>query len=413
MWWTRGKPFAAAAVKVAYLVNQYPKVSHSFIRREIAGLEACGVEVARFSVRSCAEELVDPADLAERQQTRYILAAGGLGLLAGVVRSLVAAPLAWFRTLALAVRVGWGSERGVAIHAIYFAEACLLRGWLAAAAVEHLHSHFGTNATTVAMLCRALGGPPYSFTVHGPEEFDKVEAIALPEKIARAAFVVAISSFGRSQLWRWCPYDQWSKIAIVRCGLDRDFLHAEPVPVPERPRWVCVGRLSEQKGHFLLLDALAQLAREGRDFEIGLVGDGELRAQVEAQIARYDLQARVRILGWAPSAAVREQIAASQLLVLPSFAEGLPVVLMEALALTRPAVSTYVAGIPELIEPGKTGWLVPAGSQEALTAALREASDTPRDRLWQMGKAGRERVAAVHDAAREAAKLAALFRGKA
>src|SRR5439155_26884638 len=208
--------------------------------------------------------------------------------------------------------------------------------------------------------------------VHGPEEFDHPEALALDEKIEHAAFVVAVSSFGRSQLYRWCPPAQWGKIRVVHCGVDASFLGGDPVPVPDVPRVVCVGRLAEQKGQILLLRALAVLAAEGITCELVLAGDGPLRPAIEAETARLRLAGCVRITGWLDGAAVRREIESARGLVLPSFAEGLPVVLMEALALGRPVVSTFVAGIPELVRDGVHGWLVPAGDVDALAGAVGE-----------------------------------------
>jgi glycosyltransferase involved in cell wall biosynthesis len=259
------------------------------------------------------------------------------------------------------------------------------------------------------MLCHALGGPPYSFTVHGPEEFDKATAIALEEKIKRAAFVVAISSFGKSQLYRWCDRNQWSKIHEIHCGVDDLFLKQPHIPVPDQPRLVCIGRLCEQKGHLLLVEAAGRLGAEGLTFRLVLVGDGPLRTQIQAMIAQLGLQDHIEITGWASNSEVQQHILASRAMVLPSFAEGLPVVVMEALALSRPVISTYVAGIPELVEPDTCGWLVPPGSVEALTAAMRAALQLPVEKLEQMGRAGAERVAQRHDAALEASKLAVLF----
>lgn len=396
-------------MKVAYLVNQYPKVSHSFIRREIEGLESCGVTVVRYAIRTCDGELVDEADQLELHKTRVLLSGGAVSLLLALCRVALSRPQQFIEALRLALQVGWGSERGILLHLAYLAEACILWGWLAEDGIERVHAHFGTNSTTVAMLCRVLGGVPYSFTVHGPEEFDKVRAIGLPEKIARAAFVVAVSSFGRSQLYRWCDARQWSKIHVVHCGVDASFFAQPPVPVPETPQLVCVGRLSEQKGHLLLVEAARRLAREGLAFKLILVGDGELRPDIEAALSRWDLAERIEITGWASSAEVRRQLLAARALVLPSFAEGLPVVIMEALALGRPVVSTYVAGIPELVEPGVCGWLVPPGSTEDLVDALRSVLQATPEVLAQMGRAGAERVARQHDAALEARKLAVLF----
>lgn len=394
---------------IAYLVNQYPKVSHSFIRREIAGLEACGLQVARFSIRSCSSELVDEVDKLEQEKTRVVLGIGKVGLLFALLGSFVTRPIRALVALGLMFQVGWHSERGILRHFAYLAEACVLLRWFSELGISHVHAHFGTNSTTVAMLCHALGGPPYSFTVHGPEEFDKVFEISLTEKINRAAFVVAVSSFGKSQLYRWCSSDQWSKIHVVHCGVDQLFLNQPHVPIPDQPRMCCVGRLSEQKGHLLLVEAARRLAAEGKAFKLVFVGDGPLRTNIETLITLYSLQDHIEITGWASNTEVQQQILASRALVLSSFAEGLPVVIMEALALERPVLSTYVAGIPELVEPERSGWLVPPGSVEALTDAMRAVLSAPVETLEQMGRVGAQRVAQQHDAAREASILAALF----
>ncbi len=395
---------------IAYLVNQYPKVSHSFIRREILGLEGCGIKVARFAIRCSESELVDEADKLELTKTRFVLGIGKVGLLISLLRVFITKPVLFFQALWLALKIGWGSDRGVLLHLAYLAEACVVLIWCLDDKISHIHAHFGTNSTAVAMLCHQLGGPPYSFTVHGPEEFDKAKGIALPEKIKRSAFVVAISSFGRSQLYRWCSLEDWSKIHVIHCGVDEIFFQENLTPVPDLPQLVCVGRLSEQKGHLLLIEAAGKLAAEGWQFKLVLVGDGPLRSQIESRIIQLGLLNHIKITGWASNAEVKQEILLSRALVLPSFAEGLPVVIMEALALGRPVLSTYVAGIPELVEPGVCGWLIPPGSVEALTDAMRKILQLPVADLVQMGKTGFERVAQQHDAAIEAGKLAALFR---
>ncbi len=401
---------AARPTRIAYLVNQYPKGSHTFIRREIVGLEAQGVEVERFSVRSMEGRLVDAADLAERERTHVLLEAGLVGLLGATLACAASRPLAFARALRLAASVGWRSDRGLARHAIYLMEACLLLRELRARGADHVHAHFGTNPATVAMLCRALGGPPFSFTVHGPEEFDKPDLLALSQKIDRAEFVASVSSFGRSQLYRRCAPERWRKVQVVHCGVDASFLEAPHVPVPDVPRLACVGRLCEQKGQLLLLEAAARLAREGRDFQLVLVGDGELRPEVEARIAQDGLEGCVEITGWASGERVRQELLGARAMVLPSFAEGLPVVIMEALALGRPVLSTYVAGIPELVTP-ECGWLIPAGSIDALVDAMREVLLATPAKLDEMGCVGRERVRVRHDAERIVARLGDLFRG--
>lgn len=392
-------------MKIAYLVNQYPRGSHTFIRREIAALEARGTEVSRYTIRGTKEELSDPADRAEQLRTRSVLKGGAMGLLMALIACTLRHPLKLARALRLAVQVGWTSERGLIKHLAYLGEACVLLGWMREDPPDHLHAHFGTNATTVAMLLHLLGGPNYSFTAHGPEEFDKPGLISLGEKVLRARCVFAISNFGRSQLYRQVPRSHWDKIHIMRCGVDAQFLAGGPSPVSETGRLISVGRLNEQKGQLLLVDAVAELAKRGRDFELVLVGDGEMRPTLEARISALGISDRVTITGWATNAEVKEYLQGGRALILPSFAEGLPVVIMEALALGRPVLSTYVAGIPELVEPGKCGWLVPAGALPPLVDAMEKVLQTPVEQLSEMGAEGHRRVLEFHDASKNAQAL--------
>lgn len=398
-------------MRIAYFVNQYPKVSHSFIRREIQALEALGNEVSRYSLRGWADDLVDADDLSERGKTSYLLRAGLLGLLLSTLVVLVSAPAAFVRALGLALRTARGSDRPWPFHLIYLAEACRLLRCLRSAPVEHMHAHFGTNSAEVVMLAHALGGPGYSFTVHGPEEFDKPQALHLKEKIEHARFVVAISSYGRSQLFRWVDYSQWGKVKVVHCGLEKAFHSVAPVPVPAAGRLVCIGRLCEQKGQLLLVEAARHLAEKNLDFELVLAGDGEMRPEVERLIALYQLQGKVRITGWISAEQVRDELLAARGMVLASFAEGLPVVIMEAMALRRPVLTTYVAGIPELVQEGVTGWLFPAGSVEALVDAMTKCLESDAASLQAMGDAAYQRVLVRHDIETEAAKLAGYFAG--
>jgi len=225
--------------------------------------------------------------------------------------------------------------------------------------------------------------------------------------------VAAISAYGRSQLFRWVDHAHWSKVKVVHCGLEQAFHNVPAVAVPSAPRLVCVGRLCEQKGQLLLLEAARILAARGVAFEIVLAGDGEMREQIEALIAQYQLQAQVRITGWISSDQVRAEILAARAMVLPSFAEGLPVVIMEAMALRRPVLTTYVAGIPELVRQGENGWLFPAGDVDELAAALADCLAQPADVLQRMGEAAYQRVLERHDIDTEATKLAHLFRAQA
>ncbi|MCU9837687.1 glycosyltransferase family 4 protein [Ruegeria sp. WL0004] len=394
---------------IAYVLNTYPLPSHSFIRREVQALERQGVSVLRLAMRRATAPLVDARDRAEAERTEYVLDRGALGLGAALLRRFLAAPGRGFAALRLALRCGGASPAGRLRHLIYLGEAAHVAECCRAAGVTHLHAHFGTNSATVAMLAEALGGPGYSFTVHGPEEFDAPAALSLPEKLARARFAVGVSQFGRSQLCRWTAFAGWDRLRVVHCGIE-PAAFADPVPVPGGPlRLVAVGRFVEQKGQMILLQAMARLVRTHPQAHLDLVGDGEMRGDLERAISGLGLGGNVTLTGWLDQEGVRAALDAAQALVMPSFAEGLPMVVMEAMAAARPVVATYVAGTPELVRPGKTGWLVPAGDVAALADALAELAETGQERLDQMGLSGRARVLERHDIDSEAAKLAGYF----
>ncbi len=397
-------------MKLAYVLNTYPQGSHTFIRRELQALERRGVTVLRFAMRKAEGRLADPADQAEQDKTEHVLEQGGFALLRTITRQIAKAPGKALQSIGLAWRTGRRSEQGVLRHVIYFAEACYLAVRLGDEDVEHIHAHFGTNAAAVAMLTSALTGIPYSFTVHGPEEFDHPQALDLAEKMRRAAFTVAISQFGRSQLCRWAAPAVWDRIRVVHCGIVPDDI-PDPVPLPEQGiRLVCIGRFVEQKGHLTLIEAMARVRDDVPDIHLTLVGDGEMRAQIEAAVRQAGLGPCVSFAGWLDGGGVLAELSRAHALVMPSFAEGLPVVIMEAMASARPVIATYIAGIPELVQPGETGWLVPAGDAQALAEAITDLARTPRDRLRAMGQAGRARVLQRHDIGAETERLHALFR---
>jgi glycosyltransferase involved in cell wall biosynthesis len=233
--------------------------------------------------------------------------------------------------------------------------------------------------------------------------------IHLAEKVKRASFVVTVCSYVRGQIFRIMQPHEWHKVKVVRCGVDPAFAAVNsPVPADSH-RLVCVGRLSEEKGQVFLVKALVALVKEGRKFELVLVGDGDHRKQIEQLIADANLAGYVTITGWATTEEVRQEILKARALILPSFAEGLPIVIIEAMLLGRPVLSTYVAGIPELVVNGETGWLFPAASEEGMLSAVRACLDAPIDELQAMGIAGRERALRYHRVDDQADALSTLF----
>ena len=400
-------------MKIAYLINTYPRASHSFIRREVQALERLGCDIHRFAMRSAHAELVDPADIAEDARTEHVLKSGVWGVAKVALGWMARRPRRSLSALRLAWRCGArGNDR--LRHLIYLAEGAVIARRCYDLRIPHVHAHFGTNSTTVAMLAQALGGPSFSFTTHGPEEFDAPVALSLTAKLHRATFAVAISSYGRSQLCRWAALPDWPRIHVVHCGIE-PWRFPEPGPLPTSgPHLVAIGRLAEQKGFPLLIEAVAQAAPHLPGLHLTLVGDGPLRADLQARVAHLGLQNHITFAGWQDEAGVRTALAASTALILPSFAEGLPVVVMEAMAAGRPIIATAIAGVPELVTPD-TGWLVPAGDAQALAGAIATLATTPIDALTQMGHAARTRVLARHDIDTEAEKLMTLFasRGRA
>lgn len=396
-------------MKVCYFVSEYPAVSHTFIRREIVEIERQGLDVTRVSVKRDKLKLVDPADLDERDRTRYLLDASPFEFVRSLIEALAFRPIRLFSAAFSAARMTRKSCRPPIMHFIYLAEAILLSRWLISEGIGHMHSHFGTNGAEVVMLAKILTGIPYSFTVHGPDEFDRAEYMGLPAKVKHAAFVCAVSWFTKSQICRWIDPSEWAKIKIVRCGLDAAFT-ATPLARPlSKNHLVCIGRLSQQKGQIILLDALARLVKKGVPVRMTLAGDGHLAPKLRRHIEELGLGNHVEMPGWLTNAEIRTHILEARAVVLPSFAEGLPVVLMEALALRRPVITTLVAGIPELVADGFCGWLVPPGSDERLADAIESCLNASDLQIQAMGEVGRIRVLEMHDIGRECAKLASLF----
>lgn len=372
-------------------------------------MERQGFEVQRIALRGWSESLPDAEDRQEQEKTQYVLRSGLRGLLAPWLLGLLRSPLKMYAALCLAIRVSRQTDGRLLHHLVCVAEASRILIWIVRSRARHLHAHFGTNSAEIAMQIRVLGGPPFSFTVHGPEEF--LAPLGLEDKVRRSAFVVAISSFGRSQLYLRTAAALWPKIRVVHCGLEPSF-HSVVASTPiSSSRLVCVGRLCEAKGQLLLIDAIAQLKQRGVHVDLVLAGDGPMRGEIEKRVREFGLQDRVRITGWISGDRVREEILAARGMVLPSFAEGLPVVIMEALALRRPVITTYIGGIPELVKAGENGWLIPAGSICALTAAMEDCLLRSTDDIQRMGDAGRSIVIERHSIDIEVGKLANHIRG--
>lgn len=379
---------------LAYLLSSYPMTSTTFIRREIAAHEDDGVPVIRYAVRPWDVPLVDTADIEEARRTTYILSGNLPGLAMALVAMLATRPGRALAGMAGAWRLWRGARDGLVRHAAYFLQAAYLTSRMRRDGVTHLHTHFAANATAVAMLARLMGGPAYSFTVHGPHDLFDAPLLSVREKATRAKAVVAITSYCRSQLRMHVAPADWGRIHVVGCGVFTEEFPLTP-PAPNQTL-LCVGRLCPEKGQAALPGVVARLVCDFPDIEVQLVGDGPDRSVIEAGIRAHGVEKHLRVLGWKDTREIVALLGRARALLLPSYAEGLPVVIMEALASGRPVISTYIAGIPELVDAG-CGWLAPASDDIALGAAIAAALSADPGTLRALGEEGRARVEARHD----------------
>jgi glycosyltransferase involved in cell wall biosynthesis len=397
-------------VRHAWLVSRYPALSHSFIRREVQELRRRGVEIDTFTIRRPPDaELLHPEDRAESAATCAILPAPPLALAGALAWALVTKPLRLLRTSARAFEGGPRGARGMLWRLFWLIEALWLARELERRSIGHLHVHFADAGAEVGRLAAALLAIPWSLTLHGFADLSGDSVQALARLLASARFAACISEFTRTQVARAIPAALATRLHVVRCGLAVAAI--EPTPAaPHAPplRLLSVGRLAPEKGQLLLVDAFADALAAGLDAELELVGEGGERAKLEARVAARGVAGRFRLAGAKGEADVAAAYVRCDAFVLSSLKEGIPVVLMEAMARGRPVVAPRVGGIPELVEAGTSGLLFEPGDGKGLAAALLEiARDSGR--RARMGAAGRARVAAVHSIERTIAPLLALL----
>jgi colanic acid/amylovoran biosynthesis glycosyltransferase len=411
------RPVTRTAAKIAYLCSEYPAISHTFVLREVEALRRLGAEIATFSIRRTpAERQLAEADRRAAETTKAILPAGPARLLATHLRLFAKRPAGYLAGLAFALRLARPGLRGHLWQLFYFAEAGLLLRACAHQEIRHVHVHLANPASDVAMLTARLGNAiepgrrwSWSFTMHGPTEFFDVHRSRLAEKVEDARFVVCISDFARSQLMTLCGPDAWERLHVVHMGIPvADFTRAAPAPAGSRPMILYIGRLVPEKGQTVLLDAVAELARRGCEAEVTLAGGGDLQPALERLAAERGIADRVSFLGAVGQDRLHDLYGRAAVFCLPSFAEGVPVVLMEAMAMEVPVVSTRIAGISELIAHGEEGMLVAPGRADQLADTL-ESLVSDRQRRRELGRRGREKVLREFDAERCAEQLLGLF----
>ena len=393
---------------IAYLTGEYPRATDTFIQREVAAIRAQGHEVITTTIRATdAAHHVGPEQKAEFATTFQVVTATKNVFRLGKahVATFAKNPKGWLSALALAWRTKPAGIKAGLWQFFYFLEAGVLAHYLKEKGVVHLHNHFADSSCSVAMLTSAMSGIPFSFTMHGPGIFFEPMHWRIDEKISRAAFVACISHFCRSQGMLFSESKHWDRLKIVHCGVDPEKYKKDPNRAYAK-RLLFVGRLDAVKGVPLLLESIADLYVEHQDVELTVVGDGPARVDLEKKA--QSLGANIRFLGYQSQQEVAQILTQTDILVLPSFAEGVPVVLMEAMAAGLPVVTTQVGGIGELVKDGASGFICPPGDRNALTMRISQLLSDP-DLCAKMGEIGQAKVAADFSSADEAAWLGQLI----
>ena len=396
---------------MAYLVSQYPAISHTFILREVLALRQLGFEISVASINSADRP---PAGMTkeekqETERTLYVKRVPVLRLLACHLRQLLRSPSRYFAALFFALRSGGCDLRGVAYGFFYFAEAAVIAEWMRTLGLNHLHVHFATPASAVGLIVSRLSGCGLSITVHGPDEFYDVSRYRLAEKIAGASFLCAIGNFARSQLMKLSPVEHWSKFEVTPLGVDtasfsrQHRYHEAPFEI------LCIGRLVPAKGQHILISAVRELADRGRQVRLRFVGDGPDRQSLERQACAQCVDDLIVFEGSVNQDRIRDFYNRADAFVLPSFAEGIPVVLMEAMAMQLPCVTTRITGIPELIRDGIDGLLVVPSDEGELADAIERLIADPELRC-SLACAGRKRVVERYNLSTNIRRLAEVFR---
>lgn len=396
---------------VCYLVSQYPKRSMVFILREVLQLRRIGLrlDIASINPPDRPPEQLTEEERSESARTYYVKRHGPRGAVAAHLALLRGDFRAYWRGVGLACRLGSLDPKRLLRNFGYFTEALMVGAWMRRIDQRHLHAHLGGPSATVGLYVKQIFGYGFSITVHGPDEFFDAEGQYLAQKVAAADFICCISSYGQSQLMRVSPYSQWKKLLVVRLGIDPDLFLSRSLPrTSDCVEILCVGRLTPAKGQHLLIDAVARLLEMGRQVRLRLAGAGQDESALRQHAAHLAHPESILFEGGVSPDRIRTLYEAADIFCLPSFAEGIPVALMEAMAMELPCVSTTVAGIPELITDGINGLLVPPSDLKALVAALAKLIDNA-DLRTRLARKGRERVLEDYDLHRNVAELANVF----
>jgi colanic acid/amylovoran biosynthesis glycosyltransferase len=396
--------------KLIYFCSEFPGISHTFIFREIEMLIENGFEILTASVNLPHHlEKMSGREQTLSAQTVYLKKAPFSEIARAIFVGFFRSPLKMVAMAHGAVTLTLIKGPKSLKKALgYFIEAVLLVNAAQKQKVRHVHVHFANPAATVALIASRSGAFQYSLSIHGPDVFYNTETNLLTEKVVEATFVRCISHYCRSQLCRLIPFEDWPKLTIVRCGVDPGVFTPRPVPGNKIPQLLCVGRLTRNKGQHILIEACTRLKDSATPFHVTFVGDGEDRASLERQVSISGLEKEVTFTGAMGQDGVKAIYRTADLFILPSFAEGVPVVLMEAMAMEIPVISTCINGIPELIDSGDNGILVSPGDAEALFLKIKLLIEEPLLRA-RMGQQARRKVEEAYNLSTNCNQLVSLF----
>jgi colanic acid/amylovoran biosynthesis glycosyltransferase len=402
----------ALPLHIGYLVSRYPAISHTFIMREVLGLMSHGIQIEVASInppdRASAELTAE-----ERQEAAKTFCVKGIslpGVLAINALHLLRYPNRYARAMSFAFQLARSDVSRFFRCLFYLAEAALLAKWMRDCKIRHLHVHFATPAATVALLLARLAPIEFSLTVHGPDEFYDVPGYHLAKKIADAKFICTIGLYARSQLMKISPVEQWEKFEVAPLGVDPHIFKPRPFrSKPDPFEVLCVGRLVPAKGQHILLKAVARLVQGGRNILLRVVGDGPDRGSLEQEARSLGMETAIRFEGSVNQDRIREFYGTADTFALASFAEGIPVVLMEAMAMEIPCVTTWITGIPELIRDGVDGLMVAPSDIDGLGISIARLMDDVHLRRT-IGEAGRNRIIEKFGLAKNVGYLADVFR---
>jgi glycosyltransferase involved in cell wall biosynthesis len=400
-------------VKIAYITSRFPKLTETFVLYEVVAMDRQGIETTLFPLLATRQKVVHPEAESMRDRIRFHPFVSP-DVLAACWRYAVKRPRAFWGSLREVLRGTWGSPNFFLGALGIFPKAARMASEMEANGVTHVHAHFANHPTVAALIVHRLTGIPFSFTAHGHDIH--VERRMLREKIAAAAFAVMISEYNRRFVLEECPGTDPAKLHVLHCGADTDLFAPGPrSDVPGTLSLVCVGSFLEVKGHRYLVEACRLLRDRGVAVRCHLVGDGPGKDDIENRIEAAGLEGAFVFHGPLARPSVARLLALADVIVQPSVPtrrgsrEGIPVSLMEGMACGLPAVASRISGIPELVEDGESGYLVPPRDPAALADALERLASNPwlRDRL---GRAARAKVLDDFDLFANAARLSAMIR---